>query len=84
MTGARPTQTTCVTERRASTRAIDLTLCGSSCVDMTTIRASGGAAWTSTNPCAFKNSEGVIMIGTSATDVVSVGEQFQFPRPGNG
>jgi len=25
-----------------------------------------------------------IIIGTSAADVVSIGEQFQFPMPGNG
>ena len=35
--------------------------------------------WLST--CAIDDAT---ITGTSATDVVSIGEQFQFPMPGNG
>ena len=85
MTGARPSpQTTCVSERCTSIRASDLTGYGSSCVDMTSSGGSGGPAWTSTKRRAFKNADGALITGTSASVVVSSGEQFQFPRPGNG
>ena len=84
MTSARLNpQTNCVTERWLSTCPIDLTLCGSRGLDMTT-RGARGAAWTSTKPRAFKNRDDATITGTSATDVISIGEQFQFPRPGNG
>lgn len=85
MTRPRPSrQTTCVTERRSLMRAIDLTLGGSGWMDMTTRSASGGPAWTSTKRHAFKNCDSANIIGTSASGLVSVGEQFQFPMPGNG
>jgi hypothetical protein len=85
MTSAGPsTQTNCVTERCALAPASEVTLGRSGYVDMTTTGANGGDGWTSTNPSRLENADGSTITGTSAADVVSIGEQFPFPMPGNG
>jgi hypothetical protein len=85
MTSAGPTaQTNCVTERCALARAGEVTMGRSGYVDMTTTSATGGDRWTSTNPSPLENADGPTITGTSAAGVVSIGEQFQFPMPGNG
>jgi len=85
MTSARHTpQTTCVTARRTSTPASAVTRYRSGRLEVTSSGRSGGVASTAVKRRAFKNADGAIITGTSATDVVSIGEQFQFPMPGNG